>query len=33
LSRVLAGEELPAARVDAERVVWLCDAEAIRGPQ
>lgn len=29
LSRVLAGEDLPAARVRAPRVLWLCDGAAL----
>ena len=29
MSGILNGQDLPAARVRAERVVWLCDAEAI----
>jgi 6-phosphogluconolactonase len=29
LARVRAGEDLPAARVDAERVVWLVDPAAL----
>lgn len=29
LHRVLTGEDLPAARVRAERVLWLCDREAL----
>lgn len=29
LTRVLAGEDLPASRVKAGRVVWLCDREAL----
>lgn len=29
MSRIRAGEDLPAARVEAERVVWLVDAEAM----
>jgi len=32
MSRVLGHEDLPATRVHADRVVWLCDREAI-GPQ
>lgn len=28
-ARIRAGEDLPAARVDAERVVWLVDPEAM----
>jgi 6-phosphogluconolactonase/glucosamine-6-phosphate isomerase/deaminase len=31
LSRLEAGEELPAARVRAERVLWLVDHEAAEG--
>jgi 6-phosphogluconolactonase len=31
LSRVLAGEDLPAARVRAPRVLWLCDKAALEG--
>jgi 6-phosphogluconolactonase len=31
LARVFAGEDLPAARVRAPRVLWLCDEEAIEG--
>jgi 6-phosphogluconolactonase len=31
LAGVLAGEDLPAARVRARRVLWLCDAEALEG--
>jgi len=31
LARVLAGEDLPAARVRAELVLWLCDPEALDG--
>jgi 6-phosphogluconolactonase len=29
LARVLAGEDLPAARVGAERVIWLADPAAV----
>jgi 6-phosphogluconolactonase len=29
LARVLAGEDLPAARVRAPRVLWLCDGAAL----
>jgi len=29
LGRVLSGEDLPAARVRAGRVLWLCDREAL----
>jgi 6-phosphogluconolactonase len=29
LLRVLTGEDLPASRVRAERVVWLCDSDAL----
>ncbi len=29
LARVLAGEDLPAGRVKARRVIWLCDREAL----
>jgi 6-phosphogluconolactonase len=29
LARVLAAEDLPAARVRAPRILWLCDAEAL----
>jgi hypothetical protein len=29
LARVRAGEDLPAAHVDAERVVWLVDRAAL----
>ncbi|MGA2530795.1 MAG: 6-phosphogluconolactonase [Acidimicrobiales bacterium] len=29
MTRVLRHEDLPAAHVRAERVVWLCDAEAV----
>ncbi|MHB8245375.1 MAG: 6-phosphogluconolactonase [Acidimicrobiales bacterium] len=29
LHRVLTGEDLPAARVRAEQVLWLCDPEAL----
>jgi 6-phosphogluconolactonase len=29
MRRLLAGDDLPAARVRASRVVWLCDAEAL----
>jgi 6-phosphogluconolactonase len=29
LSRVLAGQDLPAGRVSAERVIWLCDQAAL----
>lgn len=29
LARVLRGEDVPAARVRANRVLWLCDAEAL----
>lgn len=29
LGQVLAGEDLPAGRVRAERVVWLCDHDAL----
>lgn len=29
LHRLLSGEDIPAARVRAERVVWLCDREAL----
>lgn len=31
LSAILAGEDLPAARVRAGRVLWLCDAGAFEG--
>jgi len=31
LSRLLAGEDLPAARVRAPRILWLCDREALGG--
>jgi 6-phosphogluconolactonase len=31
LSRVLAGEDLPAGRVRAARVLWLCDQAAFGG--
>jgi 6-phosphogluconolactonase len=30
-ARVLAGEDLPATRVRASRVLWLCDEEALGG--
>ena len=33
LSRVLAGEDLPAARVTAERVLFVADREAAGGGQ
>lgn len=29
LGRVLGGEDLPAARVEARRVIWLCDDAAL----
>ncbi|MGO9559083.1 MAG: 6-phosphogluconolactonase [Acidimicrobiales bacterium] len=29
LHRVLAGDDLPASHVRAERVVWLCDSDAL----
>jgi 6-phosphogluconolactonase/glucosamine-6-phosphate isomerase/deaminase len=29
LARVRAGDDLPAAHVDAERVVWLVDRAAL----
>ncbi len=28
LARVAAGEDVPAARIDAERVIWLADPAA-----
>ncbi|MGO8877824.1 MAG: 6-phosphogluconolactonase [Acidimicrobiales bacterium] len=31
LSRVLGGEDLPAGRVRAGRVLWLCDRSALEG--
>lgn len=31
LSRVLAGDDLPAGRVRAGRVLWLCDRAALEG--
>jgi len=31
LARVIAGEDLPAGRVRAGRVVWLCDGPALEG--
>lgn len=31
LARVLAGEDLPAARVASRQVVWLCDRAALGG--
>lgn len=31
LARVLGGEDVPAARVRAGRVLWLCDREALPG--
>jgi 6-phosphogluconolactonase len=31
LHRVLAGDDLPAARVDAPSILWLVDAEALGG--
>jgi len=29
MARVIAGEDLPATRVKAERVLWLCDTQAV----
>jgi 6-phosphogluconolactonase/glucosamine-6-phosphate isomerase/deaminase len=29
LARIRAGEDLPASRVDAERVIWLVDPDAM----
>jgi 6-phosphogluconolactonase len=31
LERILGGEDLPAARVRAARVIWLCDRGAMQG--
>jgi 6-phosphogluconolactonase len=31
LARVMSGEDLPATRVRAARVLWLCDREALDG--
>jgi 6-phosphogluconolactonase/glucosamine-6-phosphate isomerase/deaminase len=31
LGRILAGEDLPAARVRAPAVFWLCDNAALEG--
>ncbi|MGH9045172.1 MAG: 6-phosphogluconolactonase [Acidimicrobiales bacterium] len=32
VARVLAGEDLPASRVSAEKVTWIVDEEALVGP-
>lgn len=28
MARLISGDDIPAARVDAEKVIWLCDGEA-----